>query len=306
MKGRDHFSARDAAEIRRLLALLRRAEPGSPQKRLRGQLRALGFYISDWSGSSDGFTRSGFDSLVARGLVKLDHESPRLPAPPRAGALDAPTRRMRAGHKPRPLAAATGGPGAQAVEALAEAPMTIAAAFEGGVPNAAGLYAIYGSAATWGELGLGSPPDARPLYVGKAEASLRSRDLSTHFATGRTGQSSPRRSFAALLAASRILDLQPIPRRRDNPEPRKWTHYALEPADDARLTAWMHNHLGIAVWAAPREATLSRAEREAMTHWQPPLNLVGVSTPWTAQVKEARAAMAERARDWARERGISA
>lgn len=68
------------------------------------------------------------------------------------------------------------------------------------VPHAAGLYAIYGDSGVWKALGLGDAQDDRPLYVGKAEDSLVSRDLNTHFATGKTGWSSPRRSFAALLA----------------------------------------------------------------------------------------------------------
>jgi hypothetical protein len=48
------------------------------------------------------------------------------------------------------------------------------------VPAKPGLYAIHGAADVWRELGLGAPPDARPLYLGKAEDSLVSRDLDTH------------------------------------------------------------------------------------------------------------------------------
>ena len=72
----------------------------------------------------------------------------------------------------------------------------------GHVPNAAGLYAVYGSVETWHVLGLGAVPDSRPLYVGKAERSLASRDLNTHFRTGCTEHSSVRRTFAALLRRS--------------------------------------------------------------------------------------------------------
>jgi len=76
------------------------------------------------------------------------------------------------------------------------------------VPAAPGLYAIYGNGDVWEELGLGDPPDGRPLYVGKAEDSLASRDLKTHLGNGRTGSSTVRRSFAALLRDS---GLQPAP-----------------------------------------------------------------------------------------------
>jgi hypothetical protein len=248
MKGRARFTAQEAAEIRRLLGLIRRAEPGHPQKRLRDQLRALGFYITDWAGGPAGFTISDFDDLVAHGLVKVEGERVR-PAAEDASPPEHATR-----HPGRPADPSTGSTPAtrpssgtltdealtgNALKSLSMQPMSIAAAFDGGMPNSAGIYAIYGQATVWQQLRLGAPPDDRPLYVGKAEASLRSRDLSTHFATGRTGQSSPRRSFAALLAAAGTLDLQPCPRRPHNPEARKWTHYALEPAGDQQLTAWM-------------------------------------------------------------------
>jgi hypothetical protein len=39
------------------------------------------------------------------------------------------------------------------------------------VKNVPGIYAFHGSAAIWSELGLQSPPDSRPLYVGKSEAA---------------------------------------------------------------------------------------------------------------------------------------
>jgi GIY-YIG catalytic domain-containing protein len=77
------------------------------------------------------------------------------------------------------------------------------------VPGAAGLYAVYGDREVWRELGLGQPPDGRPLYVGKAEDSLIARDLRTHFGSGRTGSSTLRRSFAALLAQRLDLHAQP-------------------------------------------------------------------------------------------------
>ena len=84
------------------------------------------------------------------------------------------------------------------------------------IPDAAGLYAIYGSAQTWADLGLAEPHGLRPLYVGKAEHSMVSRDLNTHFKPGRTGQSTLRRTFAALLRDK--LGLVGIPRNQAKPE----------------------------------------------------------------------------------------
>lgn len=175
----------------------------------------------------------------------------------------------------------------------------IAAAFAGAVPGRPGLYAIHGDGDAWVQLGLGGPPDDRPLYVGKAEDSLITRDLNTHFSIGRTGQSSPRRSFAALLVEP--LTLIATPRRPQRPEPGRRAHYALEAGSDARLTAWMRERLTLAVWHGEPRRPLAQIERDVMQHWRPPLNLTGVRQPWKAQVKQARAAMADAARRWADE-----
>jgi len=171
---------------------------------------------------------------------------------------------------------------------------------ESTVPGQAGLYAIYGDATTWNQLGLGDPPDGRPLYVGKAEDSLVTRDLKTHFGDGRTGQSTVRRSFAALLHDT--LDLRGIP--RNTAKPGYFSNYGLSASHDVALTRWMREQLRLAVWPKPIdcEFTLGQVETAVLVEFLPPLNLQGVVTPWTAQVKAARAALAEEARAWATER----
>ena len=164
--------------------------------------------------------------------------------------------------------------------------------------DAAGLYAVHGSSAAWVALGLGSPPDARPLYVGKAEDSLAARDVRTHFETGKTGSSTLRRSLAALLADQ--LDLVAMPR---NPaRPGYFSNYGLELEGDARLTAWMRAHLTLAVWPAPPGTGLAMVEGAVITKLSPPLNLAGVLTPWSSTLSMARARMADAARRWPQRR----
>ncbi|MQA92620.1 MAG: hypothetical protein GEU90_20755 [Gemmatimonas sp.] len=165
----------------------------------------------------------------------------------------------------------------------------------GKVPARPGLYAIYGHD-VWEELGLGEPPDDRPLYVGKAEDSLATRDIKTHFGEGRTGQSTVRRSFAALLAKK--LDLHGMPRNPDNPG--HFSNYGLSPRDDRRLTDWMKEHLRLAAWPKPRECEvpLIDIEREVLARLEPPLNLKDVITPWAAMIKAARKSLADEARAW--------
>jgi hypothetical protein len=136
--------------------------------------------------------------------------------------------------------------------------------------------------------------------LGDVERQLGER-LDTHFTSGNTGRSSPRRSLAALLVAP--LALVAMPRQPERPEPKRWVHYALEADGDERLTAWMHERLTLAVWPCDVIERLKKIERAVMTHWRPPLNLTGVEQPWKRQVKPARAQMAAAAKRWAREHG---
>lgn len=168
---------------------------------------------------------------------------------------------------------------------------------EATVPATPGLYAVSGATDAWHALGLGDPPDARPLYVGKSERSLASRDVRTHFETGKTGSSTLRRSLAALLADR--LDLHAQPR---NPEIRDhFANYALAPAGDALLTAWMREHLLLAVWASPPNLPpggLDALETEVLALLLPPLNLDKVRTRWCQHVRASRKLLADEARAW--------
>jgi len=160
------------------------------------------------------------------------------------------------------------------------------------VPVRPGLYAVYGDAAAWEQLGLGRPLDRRPLYVGKAEGSLAGRDLRQHFGTGSTGSSTLRRSLAALLRTR--LGLTAVPRNPARPE--QFAHYALVGADEVRLTTWMEQHLTLSVWVPDGPVELGAVDDELLDSWRPPLNLAGVTTPWTKTVQDARRAMAAQAR----------
>src|SRR5947209_1835678 len=106
------------------------------------------------------------------------------------------------------------------------------------VPDQPGLYAIHADVGVWGQLTLGEPPDDRPLYVGKAEDSLVTRDLRAHFGDGRTGSSTLRRSFAALLSDQLKLSAQP----RNPANPERPANYGLPPAHDVWLTEWMQRN----------------------------------------------------------------
>lgn len=234
---------------------------------------------------------SDLDDLISRGTITVIDAQAEATAPKAPGLggtmTDADANRQRLGDFVR-----------TALRSLAQkAPLDGA---EARVPARPGLYAIYGNADSWRQLGLGDPPDGRPLYVGKAEVNLVARDLATHFGDGRTGSSTVRRSFAALLRGPLRVTAQP----RNPKRPERFANYGLAPEHDVSLTSWMRERLELAVWPKPAECELALAqiEREILIQLLPPLNLKDVRTPWSVQVKAARAAMADEARQWARSR----
>lgn len=168
------------------------------------------------------------------------------------------------------------------------------------LPAKPGVYAIHGMPQVWDALGLRGGSDGRPLYVGKSESSLQSRDVKTHFAEGRTGWSTVRRSLAALLHDE--LGLRAIPRNPDNPS--RCANFGLSPEHDAKLTAWMRRQLELSVWERYIPVDLGDLETAVLGVLRPPLNIKKVTTPWKAQVSDARRIMADEARMWARTRGL--
>lgn len=161
------------------------------------------------------------------------------------------------------------------------------------VARRAGLYAFYGDGRAWSELQLTPAFDGQPLYVGKAEKSLNGRDVVTHFATGKTGSSTVRRSLAALL--SNELDLVPVPRNLAKPDGS--ANFALEQAGDVRLSDWMEQRLFLATWVKPDGVFLDDVETAVVRRLRPPLNLDKVGEP-RERLRSARKRMADIARAW--------
>jgi hypothetical protein len=163
------------------------------------------------------------------------------------------------------------------------------------VPDQPGLYAFYGEKQPWTELALEPAFDGQPLYVGKAERSLNGRDVRTHFATGKTGSSTVRRSLAALLIDD--VGLVAVPRNLAKPDGS--ANYALDPPSDARLSTWMENHLRLATWVRPDGLVLGDIEIAVVLRLRPPLNLDKVGEP-RERLRRARRRLADQARAWNR------
>ena len=140
-------------------------------------------------------------------------------------------------------------------------------------PKGRGLYAISEvtpSSVDAGKLDAPVGPGGL-LYVGKAEKSLAKRDVRQHFGTGKTGRSTVRRSFAALLWEE--LGLAPVPRATAMATSATPATFALSGESDGVLTEWMTEHLALRVWTPPSNVVLAAVERELSADLNPPLNL---------------------------------
>jgi hypothetical protein len=137
------------------------------------------------------------------------------------------------------------------------------------------------------------PPDGGLLYVGKSR-NLAQRDVDTHFATGKSGFSTVRRSLGALLRDE--LDLEPVQRGTGDSES-NFRNYRFEDDGESRLTDWMRTNLEVAAIAATDYATLEDA---LITDLQPVLCLKGWPNPKAAEIKSARKRCVEEARQKSR------
>ena len=167
------------------------------------------------------------------------------------------------------------------------------------VPKKPGLYAFYGDDRAWAELRLIPAFDGQPLYVGKAEKSLNGRDVGTHFAVGKTGSSTVRRSLAALLVDE--LALVAVPRNLAKPDGS--ANFGLDVASEGRLSIWMEQRLSLATWSKPEGANLDEIETAVVRRLRPPLNLDKVGESRT-RLRDARRRMADTARAWQSSVGV--
>lgn len=70
MQERYRFTQSGADEIRRLLRDKARVSR-SDQKSIRGKIRRLVFYITDFDSSQEGFSAADFESLIRRNLITI-------------------------------------------------------------------------------------------------------------------------------------------------------------------------------------------------------------------------------------------
>lgn len=154
-------------------------------------------------------------------------------------------------------------------------------------PAAAGVYAYF--LASGAVLPRISKPGGGPVYVG-VSSNLAEREFDTHFAAGKTGFSTLRRSIGAILKEQLSLRAQP---RGSDASRTNYTNYRFDDAGEIRLSEWMHAHLRVAVEPVDVPGEL---EDDLTALTCPPLNLKGWPNPEAATIRELRGACADEAR----------
>ena len=165
----------------------------------------------------------------------------------------------------------------------------VAPAADGGVPSEPGLYAWWAPAGVVPGIVGPAHPDAELelLYVGlarsggTARSTLRSRVVGNHI-RGTTGQSTLRRSLAALLS------------EQQGWQSRWTTRPVLVNADELRLSEWMGERLRLSWAVHPEPWTVEAA---VIAELEPPLNQADNSAhPLYEYVRDARRRWREEAK----------
>jgi hypothetical protein len=154
-------------------------------------------------------------------------------------------------------------------------------------PSEPGVYAFFLVPGA-GVPGTAHPAD-RPLYVG-ISSNLAQREFDTHFAAGKSGFSTLRRSLGALLIDQ--LDLNPRPRGTGASDS-NYRNYRFDDEGEERLSAWMVANLQVAVQPVSNPKSI---EKDLVALACPPLNLTHWANPDAPAIKGARAACVDAAR----------
>ena len=184
-------------------------------------------------------------------------------------------------------------------------------------PAVPGIYAIYArDTEVASTLGLETANDSGLLYVGKAEASLRSRLRDHH---GFNGNSTFR--VAMIAALKDVLGLGEVCPRFETRQPRatsfgKRPRYAdfrlVDEDDEQRLTDWLQSESLVAFLPASsikglEDSSLEHLENYLMAEWRPLLNLRGNWAGGNAAVLDRkRRNLTASARTWHERLGPSA
>ncbi|MEI6883798.1 MAG: hypothetical protein WCO02_04880 [Bacteroidota bacterium] len=138
-----------------------------------------------------------------------------------------------------------------------------------------------------------NPQKDEIIYIGKTESSHASRDEKTHFASGKTGSSTIRRSLGALLKNE--LSLNPIPRNGKDFDAGRKSFFKFDEPSEEKLTTWMKDNLGLSFYEYDQPPSeIDVLETELIAEVKPLLNIDSKNpdNPYAQLIRAARKACA--------------
>ncbi len=110
------------------------------------------------------------------------------------------------------------------------------------------------------------------IYIGKTESSQKKRDAETHFATGKTGNSTVRKSIGSILCS--INNMKPIPRNDSDYKKRRFSHFKFDEPSERIITNWMKNNFALSFYEySESKKLIDKLETEIIKELIPVLNI---------------------------------
>lgn len=110
------------------------------------------------------------------------------------------------------------------------------------------------------------------IYIGKTESSQEKRDAKTHFATGKTGSSTVRKSIGSILCSKE--NLNPIPRNDSDYKKNRFSHFKFDNPSEIKITNWMEKNLALSFYEYPKtKLEIEDLETEIINELVPILNI---------------------------------
>lgn len=259
MKGQNTFTDLQILTIKKLIAEKVIATPDK-QKGIRGKIRNIGFYFSDFSSKKDGYTVADFEALISSEQIIISDGNYKPIA----------TSTIKTTNKPRPvekkISVVLKSIGLKSnLDAFKINRFDPKTDSETIIANNSGNYILClkknSNLPTVSIKPILTNFDGlKVIYTGIAGGSLRTRDFRQHFKGNNAGRSTLRKSLGA------IFGYKQIPRDSDLTTGK--TKFNIE--DEIKLSDWMCDNL--IIYFLPT-SDFNNIEIELINHFNPPLNL---------------------------------
>lgn len=259
MKGQNTFTSLQVQTIKKLIAEKVLAT-SDKQKGIRGKIRRIGFYYSDFSSKKDGYTVADFETLIRSGQIKISDENYKSTTIEPTKPIDKPKpveKKVSVIQKTKGLNSNLDifkvnrfDPKTDSETIIADSPGNYILCLK----RNSKLPTVSIKPILTNFEGL------QVIYTGIASGSLRTRDFRQHFKGNNAGRSTLRKSLGVLFGYKQI------PRDSDLTTGKT----KFNNADEQKLSEWMCDNL--IMYFLPT-LDFNSIEIELINHFNPPLNL---------------------------------